>query len=143
MAEYKSDKSCAEIDAILNKAVQRTVIIADNSATGINTFFSALNKRVSIYKNPIKTLNISIDTESLINEYGEATIIFRTPSDEEGSVNFTYKSGTVINWANGEKPVFYKGCMYEISITRLGIQPGINLAGSYFNVVAVPFTPVD
>ena len=141
--DYISDKSCAEIDGILNRAVQRSVNILENTATVINTTFSILNKSILIYKNPIKTLNISIGTDSLTNEYGEATIIFRAPSDSEAAVNFSYKTGTVINWANGEKPTFHRGCMYEISITKLGFTAQEPLAGSYFNVVAVPFLPVD
>ena len=141
--DYISDKSCAEIDGILNRAVQRSVKIIDNDAIGINTSFSILNKSISIYKNPIQTLNISIDIDSLTNEYGEATIILRTPDDAEASVNFSYKTGSVINWANGEKPTFHKGCMYEVSITKLGVPPQSPMVGSYFNVVAVPFSPVE
>lgn len=142
MPDFISTKTCQEIDIILDRAVQRLVKIIDNDVVGITTPFSSLNKSISIYKNPLKTLTISIDTASLTNEYGEATIILKIPSDADGSVNFSYKSGTVINWANGEIPTFHRGCMYEISITKLGFTAQEGLAGSYFNVVAIPFLPV-
>lgn len=142
MIDFISTKTCQEIDTILDRAVQRLVRIINNDAVVITTLFSNLNKCISIYKNPLKTLTITIDTASLTNEYGEATIILKTPSDADGSINFSYKNGTVINWANGEIPTFHRGCMYEISITKLGVPPMEGIAGSYFNVVAVPFSPV-
>lgn len=142
--DYISDKSCAEIDGILNRAVQRQVIYNGADHLGIVSLGTSDLDKLYVVEQPIKSLTLTL-TPVANKVYGEMTIIFKVDDSKDAALNIQMKTGSKVNWANGEKPPLIKGCMYELSVSYIGITPDpeSNLAGAYFNIVVVPFLPVE